>query len=192
MTITRCTLEELRAALNCAGLSGDPLIEKAIALAIRSHGHQERLGGGSVLEEHIFPVTLMMLEESAGEPLAWRRVAIAGILLHDTVEDSGVTLGLILTEFGAEVHILVALMTDTGKTVEVYFALIAADRMAARGKLCDRRNNLKGAHKIPDPKMIRDFCDETERFVLPLAEQHMPEVVEEIRAAVEELRRIAG
>lgn len=149
-----------------------------------------------MLEEHIFPATRMMLEESADKPLGWRRVAVVGMLLHDTVEDAAreeeITLDFILVEFGDDIQLFVALMTDVGKDTETYFALIFENEMAARGKLCDRRNNLRWAWKVPDRREIGRFCDETDRYIVPLAERHDPQVLTEIRDQVAHLRVMAG
>lgn len=88
-------------------------MEKAEAFAIKAHEGQYRKSDGTPMVTH--PIRVAKLLQSAGFPEA---VVIAGYL-HDTVEDTDVTLEDIEREFGSEVRAIVAGNTeDKTKTWE--------------------------------------------------------------------------
>jgi len=76
-------------------------IEKAIIYAARAHDKQFRKGGDVPYITHPFAVALILQRQGCS-----KEVVIAG-LLHDTIEDTPVTLGDIEREFGSKVAALV-------------------------------------------------------------------------------------
>ena len=83
-----------------------PMIEKAEAFATKAHEGQYRKSDGMPMVTH--PIRVANILRSTGFP---EEVVIAGYL-HDTVEDTDVTLEDIEREFGAEVRYIVAGNTE--------------------------------------------------------------------------------
>jgi (p)ppGpp synthase/HD superfamily hydrolase len=180
----------LIAELKEAQLDGEPIIKKALSLVKleRAHGSQVRLGGGSVLEEHIYPLTSLVLKLSKGLPKPKVVLRVVATLGHDLDEDTEVKLPEIQQELGDEAARLIDILTDVGKSTDEYFRRIEENEDASLIKVCDRWNNILCAHKIPEPNEIIIFCDETVRFVLPLAERVCPEAVQIMRLTIAKLR----
>lgn len=77
-------------------------IEKAKEFATKAHKGQVRKGRGSPYTEHLEEVAKILMDMDASE-----NVICAG-WLHDTVEDTGVSLEQLTQEFGGQVAKLVA------------------------------------------------------------------------------------
>lgn len=77
------------------------MIDRAIRFAVRAHGSQKRKGSDTPYIVHPFGVA-MMLARAGCTPA----VITAG-LLHDTIEDCGVTAAQLEKEFGPEVAAIV-------------------------------------------------------------------------------------
>jgi (p)ppGpp synthase/HD superfamily hydrolase len=113
------------------------LLNKAIILATDAHGGQYRTATGDPYIVH--PLRVMAAVEHL--PVSVRIAAV----LHDTVEDTSVTLGQIESQFGPEVAALVDAVTR--RPGEVYADFIL--RVAANGpqavaiKLADLDDNLR-------------------------------------------------
>jgi (p)ppGpp synthase/HD superfamily hydrolase len=85
------------------------LVDRAIVYAVKAHGTQVRKGTITPYITHLFGVAVLL--SRAGCP---DEVIAAGIL-HDTIEDTGVTLKEIRTEFGRRVASLVKACSEPGK-----------------------------------------------------------------------------
>ena len=85
----------------------------AIKQAKKSHGSQIRRTGQPVLEQHIYPITISVIEH---EIAAKRKVAppiVAGALLHDVMDDDrNMPHELFRNKFGEEVYNIVYPLTD--------------------------------------------------------------------------------
>lgn len=189
--LTEC---QLRKEIDEAGLAGENRIETALKLVKLNSGHggRERIGGGSVLEEHIYPVSLLVLRFSktlSREQIILRFVAA---LCHDLEEDTEIKLPEIKAQLGNEIARLVELLSDVGKTVDSYFTELAKDSDAIVIKVCDRLNNLQCAHKISDKKIVLEFCEETVKYVIPLAKKVSASTVNEMLKMVAQLRQHAS
>ncbi len=79
----------------------DDLLEKAMRRAAAAHRHQVRKGSDTPYIYHPFAVGLLL--QKYGYPTEW---VIAG-LLHDTLEDTGMTLPELREEFGEDIAGLV-------------------------------------------------------------------------------------
>lgn len=191
MTSPRLTEKLLIAQLKKAQLDREPLIKKALAVVKlqRAHGGKVRLGGGSVLEEHIYPVTSLVLKFSKGLPKARIILRVVSALGHDLDEDTKVKLPEIQEKFGDDVARLIGILTDVGKSKDEYFRIIQEDEDSTLIKVCDRWNNLLCAHKIPERDDIIEFCDETVRYVLPLADRVCQEAKEVMGSTIALLQR---
>jgi hypothetical protein len=189
------TREELMDQLRAAGIARSQPIKSALALVEKHHRSQTRIGGGPVLEQHIYPVASFVLRYW-GKPSEDTSVevgfAAAAALCHDLIEDTTVTDNDIRYGVCWAVADLVNILTDVHKTPEDYFGAIAANKSASIIKVMDRLNNLQCAHLIPDKGEIARFCDETEEFVIPLAKSHCAEFVTQLTDKVAELRAFAA
>jgi (p)ppGpp synthase/HD superfamily hydrolase len=85
--------------------------QKAIEFAARAHDGQKRKGGDVPYVSHPFAVAFILQSQGCHND-----IIIAG-LLHDTVEDTAVTLMDIRTEFGAAVADLVGIVTEPDKSL---------------------------------------------------------------------------
>jgi hypothetical protein len=188
------TREELMDQLRQWNLSNSPIINPALNLIEVYHGPQTRIGGGSMLEQHVYPVASRVLnylgERITGEDLT--ALAVAAALCHDLIEDTSVTYRVIRDGIGSLVADLVYILTDVNKRPENYFRGISRNELASIIKVMDRLNNLLCAHLIPDKGEIARYCDETEEFVIPLAKSHCAEFVTQLTDKVAELRTFAA
>lgn len=82
------------------------MIHKAILFAACAHEGQKRKGSDIPYIVHPFEVAQILTDAGVSES-----VICAG-LLHDTVEDTGVTLEEIKREFGNDIAMLVSVMTE--------------------------------------------------------------------------------
>ena len=87
------------------------LYEKAVVFAARAHAGQIRKGDGTPYIVHPFLVASMLREQGCS-----LNAVIAG-LLHDTVEDTRVSIHDIETEFGNEVADIVSVCTEPLKSM---------------------------------------------------------------------------
>ena len=79
-----------------------PLIDSALSFAARAHRHQVRKGTDVPYIVH--PVGVMLLLEHAGET---DPELLAAALLHDTIEDAGVSAAELAERFGPRVAAIV-------------------------------------------------------------------------------------
>lgn len=88
----------------------NPLIESALIFAARAHAGQKRKSTNVPYIVH--PVSVMLLLMEHGEHDA---ELLTAALLHDTVEDTGVTLEQVRAEFGEAVAAIVAGCSEPAK-----------------------------------------------------------------------------
>lgn len=134
------------------------LLEKAILFAVKAHRGQRRKGDGRPYILHPMSVlrTLYDVKDSKNMYL----LAIA-VILHDTVEDCGVSLKKIAKKFGHQVAALVEELTllkenyeTIGKTKYLCQEVLAMSSYALCIKLCDRLDNVSPREIT---KMNEDF-----------------------------------
>lgn len=87
------------------------LYEKAVYFAAKAHDGQFRKGDGAPYIVHPFMVASILNEQQCSP-----QAVIAG-LLHDTVEDTGVTIEELVTEFGPDVAAIVETCTEQDKSL---------------------------------------------------------------------------
>ena len=128
------------------------LAVRALAFATLRHTDQRRKGRrGEPYVNHLAEVALLVSEATQGADAA----LVAAALLHDVVEDQGVTPAEIAATFGADVADLVAQVTDDKalppeerKRLQV----VHAPHLSARGKLlklADKVANLRSLAEDP-------------------------------------------
>lgn len=112
---------------------------------------------------------------------------LAAILLHDVVEDTGVTTSEL--PFSDEVKQLVDLVTfqkPEGMTKKqakvIYFSKIKENPKASIIKLIDRCNNVSTMAASFTNERLVEYIEETENYILPLAD--LPERMDEYKNTV--------
>ncbi len=88
------------------------LYEKAIIFAARAHDGQTRKGDGAPYITHPYTVAFMLAEQECSD-----EAIIAG-LLHDTVEDTSVTLEDIHRQFGGGIAHIVEICSEPDKSLQ--------------------------------------------------------------------------
>ncbi len=149
------------------------LIVKAFKLAYKAHDRQFRASGEPYI---IHPVAVANLLKEIGASSS----VIAAGLLHDVVEDTGIDLSEIETNFGLEVKILVEGVTKLGgihfnnrteaqaENLRKMFLAMASDIRVVLVKLADRLHNMRTIEWLNDEKKLR-IARETREIYAPLA-----------------------
>ena len=157
------------------------LVEQALAFAERAHDGQRRLSGAPYIE-HPVSAALYLAELSLDAP------TIAAALLHDVVEDCGVTVDELREQFGEDVALLVDGVTkltrmdlmenedgptrlaDDGQAESLRKMLVATakDIRVVLIKLADRLHNMKTLGPLR-PERRRAIAQETLDIYAPLA-----------------------
>ncbi len=150
-----------------------PLIQAAYDLAVESHAGQRRASGEAYVNHTVEVATILA-------SLRLDTASIIGGLVHDTVEDTAITIGEIRERFGPEVATLVDGVTKIGKVefrshteqqVENYRKLLlsmAEDARVILVKLADRLHNMRTLEHLRDDKRRR-IAMETREIYAPLA-----------------------
>jgi len=143
------------------------LIERARAFAIECHGSQVRKYTGEPYWHHLRNVAIIVDEFGGTES------QVAAAWLHDTVEDTDVTLDDLEAEFGPEIRDLVYWLTDRSREEGINRRsrkaldrerLARAPEAAQTVKLADLIDNMKSI-SANDPDFARVFLAETERLL---------------------------
>ena len=152
------------------------LIDAAYVLAMQAHGKQTRDNGDPYVTHPL----------AVADILAGYRLDVASIataLLHDTIEDTQVTLTEIEKRFGAEIAGLVdgvtkltrlELQSDRTKQAENFRKLVLAmsrDIRVLLVKLADRLHNMRTLHYVRAPERRQRIARETMEIYAPLAER---------------------
>ncbi len=169
--------DEFLAALAEQGAAVDmDVVRKACTFVIDAHHGQTRRSGQPFVI-HVFEVALGVIE------LMEQRtdtVAVCVALLHDTIEDTGVTVRDLEKEFGPEVASLVNGVTKLSglsftnpeaQQAENFRKLIlamSADLRVILVKLCDRLHNMRTLQYM-SPEKQRVIARETREIYAPLA-----------------------
>lgn len=149
------------------------LIARAYEVAAHAHGNQVRRSGEAYIN-HPLAVGRVVAD------LGLDDVTIAAALLHDVVEDTGVTLAEIEAEFGADVALIVDGVTkldglhfeskqaQQAATLRKMLVAMASDLRVLIIKLADRLHNMRTLAALPEAKQER-IAKETIEIYAPLA-----------------------
>ncbi|WP_426957677.1 RelA/SpoT family protein [Muricoccus radiodurans] len=152
------------------------LIRRAYAVAEESHRGQARDNGDPYIGHPVEVARIL-----AGYRLDAATVATA--LLHDTVEDTGLTLAGLSQRFGPEIAKLVdgvtkltrlELQSERTKQAENFRKLVLAmseDIRVLLVKLADRLHNMRTLHFVPQEHRRQRTAKETMEIYAPLAER---------------------
>ena len=168
------TLEQIEAQVRAynpdADLTG---LDDAFAFAVESHEGQKRKSGEAFVN-HPIEVALILAELHMDTP------TLKAALLHDVVEDSGVTLAELRERFGDEVAELVDGVTKLGKiefeslseaqsnNLRKMLIAMAKDIRVILIKLADRLHNMRTLAALPEERRI-EKARETMEIYAPLA-----------------------
>lgn len=148
------------------------LIRQAYTLALKAHGGQKRFSGEDYIS-HPLAVASILAELRADAE------TIAAAILHDTVEDTAITLGEIEKKFGKNIAFLVDGVTKLGKlkyqglerhveSLRKLFVAMAKDLRVILIRLADRLHNMRTLAYVPKEKQRR-IAIETLEIYAPLA-----------------------
>ncbi len=151
------------------------IIDKAFNIANRHHNGQKRSSGEPYI---IHPVAVAKIVFDYG--MDYQSVAAA--MLHDTVEDTSLTLEEVKSDFGAEIAALVDGLTKLGKVpldikdkeeqqaenVRKMLLAMSEDIRVIIIKLADRLHNVRTLDFLP-PQKRRDKAVETLEIYAPIA-----------------------
>lgn len=151
----------------------DDLITRAFALSFLSHKGAVR-ASGEPYYFHPLEVAHIVIKEMSLDD-----VSVAAALLHDTVEDTSISLEDIQHEFGDVVAHLIDGMTKISgvlksresKQAETFMKLLmsmAEDLRVVLIKFSDRLHNMRTLKHLPKPKQIK-IANETLELYAPLA-----------------------
>jgi guanosine-3',5'-bis(diphosphate) 3'-pyrophosphohydrolase len=168
------TVKEILGAMQTYTPEDEALIQKAYAFAEKAHADQKRYSGEpyfihpSAVAKHL--ATLGMDTQT-----------VAAGLLHDTMEDAGVSEEEIEKEFGQEIRFLVEGVTKLGKhkyrgaerhaeSLRRLLVATSADVRVLIIKLLDRYHNMTTIEHVPEQKRGR-IALETLEIYAPLADR---------------------
>ncbi|HEY5336886.1 MAG TPA: bifunctional (p)ppGpp synthetase/guanosine-3',5'-bis(diphosphate) 3'-pyrophosphohydrolase [Rhizomicrobium sp.] len=170
----------------------EALLNKAYVYAMTAHGKQFRASGDPYFT-HPLEVAAILTELKLDVP------TIVTALLHDTVEDTYVTIEDVTTNFGDEIANLVdgvtklsqlELFSERTKQAENFRKLMLAmsnDIRVLLVKLADRLHNMRTLHHIEKPDKRRRIAQETLDIYAPLGGrigmQNMREELEDLAFA---------
>lgn len=183
-------LERVRRLAREHGLDAG-LLERSLRAAFAAHDGQKRKDGAPYVV-HPLRVAVCVVEE-----LGSRETELAAAaLLHDTVEDTPLTLDEIERFAGPRVRTLVDLLTkprlaDKAELDRVYFArLLAGDAGASVVKCADRIDNLRDMARSGWPlAKKRGYLDEAREKILPVARKSAPSAAEFLARVADEVER---
>jgi len=150
-------------------------LDRAFRFAAKAHSGQTRLTGEPYVT-HPIEVTAILAELNVDH------VTLIGALLHDVVEDTGVTVVDVAKEFGPVVGLLVEGMTklaslrydsksNEDRQAEYFRKMLlsmAQDLRVILIKLADRLHNMRTLDAMP-PKSRKRIAEETLEIYAPLA-----------------------
>jgi GTP diphosphokinase / guanosine-3',5'-bis(diphosphate) 3'-diphosphatase len=148
------------------------LITRAFKYAERVHKGQTRYSGEPYFN-HLVETAKILAELGMG-----RRSISAG-LLHDTLEDAGISSAELKKEFGKEITFLVEGVTKLGtiryqgqerhvESLRKFFVAMSKDLRVLVIKLADRLHNMRTLEHVPQEKRMR-IALETMEIYVPLA-----------------------
>jgi len=151
----------------------EALIRRAFRVAYWAH-RDDRRASGELYISHPLEVALI-----AAKDIRMDDVTVAAALLHDTVEDTDLSLDLIRSEFGDEVALITDGVTKIGsvfdnralgraENVRKLMLSMATDVRVILVKFADRLHNMRTLDAVPPEKQLR-IAAETQDLFAPLA-----------------------
>jgi GTP pyrophosphokinase len=174
-TVNPRPLAEILAAMSSKAEADVALVAKAYAYTKEAHKDQKRFSGDNYF---VHPAEVAHLLASAGMDAQ----TVSAGLLHDTIEDAGVTTKIIRDEFGQEVLTLVEGVTKLGtlryrgmerhtESLRKLFAATAKDIRVLIIKLMDRLHNVRTLEHVPRDEKRERIALETLEIYAPIADR---------------------
>lgn len=169
---TQTDIQEILSLLGNAEEKDREVVRKAYEFAKEAHKEQKR-NSGEPYFTHLFETAKILAE------LGMSGTTVAAGLLHDSVEDVGVTLETIEKEFGKDIAFIVDGVTKLGnlkyrgtvrhsESLRKLFLAMAEDVRVVIVKLSDRLHNMRTLDFVPAEKRLR-IAKETLEIYAPLA-----------------------
>ena len=150
------------------------IVEDAIIFAVKSHKGQTRKGSGLPYIVHPISVMTILMEIKESKNM---NLLITAAVLHDCVEDCGISIKKIAKKFGLHVASLVEELTlnkemyeTVGKTKLLCQEVIKMSSYALCMKLADRLINVRDTKSMPKEFKVRYFA-ETEEIIKTLEDK---------------------
>ena len=181
---------ELRRFLESNNIPLTAKIEEALKIVRKVHQGQKRDDGTDYLNEHVFPVTVgvinYFLDEYLDEPDFERAVCTS--LLHDVIETDPEMRTEVFHLFGNDLYLDIDALTkkeadksqgsrrerERRKTPTYLRKISNASVYAQITKLVDRENNLECIGKTDSEDKKRSYFKETSRHYIPFAKEISP------------------
>jgi GTP pyrophosphokinase len=155
------------------------LLRRAYAVAEHWHGEQLRKSGAPYIT-HPLAVAIMLAD------IGMDTTTLVAALLHDTVEDTGLTIGQVKAEFGAEVAVLVDGVTKLdgskwgdhaeGETFRKMILAASIDLRVLVIKLADRVHNLRTLGHHPKREKRERIARASMELLVPFAQREMEDL----------------
>jgi (p)ppGpp synthase/HD superfamily hydrolase len=206
MRIPHATKDDLLVAIGGVNLRDNDKVLLALEQAEMCHEKQERDDGSSYLEQHIFPVTILVIELAKDMDIPITEKLIVASLLHDAMEDDDAfTEQVVELKFGEE--ILDILLPLTKKPLSEYKGDTDEEKKKDRNKyyldgilksplesriikVADRLSNLMCLPVCIDLEKKRYMIKETKEYYLPLAEMVCNKASEEMKILLDRYNRL--
>lgn len=169
--------------------------EKAIRFAVKKHKGQKRKGDGRPYILH--PISVMVRVQSVKKSKnIWLLGAAA--ILHDTVEDCGVSIKTIAKKFGFQIASIVEELTLDksnytllGKSEYLLAEMKKMSSYALTIKLCDRMDNVCDLDDMPE-EFVKRYTDETKYILDNLCKDILTETQEKLISQIYNQLKIYG
>lgn len=154
----------------------EPMVNKAIEFAVKYHGNQKRASGDPYYH-HPLEVAEIIAK------MHLDNASVVTAILHDTIEDTPLTINEIKEHFGSEIAKLVdgvtkltkiEFKTDSVRQAENFRKLLLAmsdDIRVLLVKLADRLHNMRTIDYIQNPDKKKRIALDTMEIYAPLAER---------------------
>ncbi|HMW33825.1 MAG TPA: HD domain-containing protein [bacterium] len=160
------------------------LIRKAYDFSSLAHKGQLRNDGAPYIIHPIRVASILLHELSVTSA-----DMICSALLHDVIEDCGITENEIKNNFNESVASMVRTLTknpNLSNAKRVYFeAIMQAEDHIRLVKLCDRLDNLRSLRLIRNKAKTTRYIKETEGQYLPIAAEISPYLFRELRFEIQ-------
>lgn len=191
---TALMFESLASTVKAKGVDSS-LVEKAFQMANEAHGDQKRDEGTAYIAHPVRVAGILAWEVGIRDV-----EVLAAALLHDTLEDTGITYEDLQRDFGSRVAEIVRLVTKREETSpeeeaeidRAYLQAIweASDPGVALVKLADRLDNVRCMKFNPRAAKRAKYIRKTEALYLPLAREKHEYFAHAIAEGIGKLKEI--
>jgi GTP diphosphokinase / guanosine-3',5'-bis(diphosphate) 3'-diphosphatase len=151
----------------------EAMLRRAFGLAYWAHRDDRRASGEPYIAHPLEVATIV------AQKIPFDDVTVAAALLHDTVEDTDISLELIEAEFGHEMrriidgltkidHVFESRELGQAENVRKLMLSMASDIRVILVKFADRLHNMNTLGSLPQPKQLK-IASETRDLFVPLA-----------------------